>query len=205
VPKTTGRTTPAKLSVPSSDARITKGLGAQAATLRTAGCTFGTLPEQDKDMTNYHVSSDRLQWITNPPASGRHLPDWAPWGYYDEQVPDGNAVHNLEHGGVVVWLGSAVDSKMTAAIRGVLHSGDKWVVSPRAHLDGLYSVAWMQGLSCSPAALTKLGPAKLAAALDAGYGVAHAQGSAGEKDVAAYAGGMKDPVPVRDISTNPPF
>ena len=79
------------------------------------------------------------------------------------------------------------------------------VVVPRPDLDGLYSAAWATGLSCPPAALTKLGPDDAAAALDAWYDVVESTGSEAEKDVPAYAGAMKEPTPERDISTEAPF
>jgi hypothetical protein len=205
VPKTTGPVVPAKLTVPTTNARITKGLGDSADVLTSAGCSFGTLPEQDKAMTNYHVSEDQLAWKTNPPSSGRHLPDWLPWGIYDEQVPDGNAVHNLEHGGVIAWIGTKVDAAQRTAIEDLPKHGQKWLVSPRKHLDGLYSVAWGQGLDCPPAALAKLSTKQLTRALDAWYDTAGSQGSPGEKDVPAVGGGASDPKPVRDISIKSPF
>jgi hypothetical protein len=205
VPTTKGPVIPAKLTVPDEDSRITKGLGDSADVLSAAGCSFGTLPEQDKSMTNYHVSPDQLEWKTNPPSSGRHLPDWMPWGIYDTQVPDGNAVHNLEHGGVIAWIGTKVDDAQRKAIDALPKRGQKWLVSPRKQLDGLYSVAWTQGLDCPPAALAKLSTKQLTSALDAWYDVASSQGSPGEKDIPAVAGGVSDPAPVRDISAKSPF
>lgn len=39
---------------------------------------------------------------STPPASGPHWPSPAQWGAYDTPVPDERAVHNLEHGGIVI-------------------------------------------------------------------------------------------------------
>lgn len=205
VPKVTGPAIPEEPTVPRPDERLTSELGESGKTLDAAGCSFGRLADQDGELDNLHVEADQLTWKTNPPAAGRHLQEWAPWGVYDEQVPDGFAVHNLEHGGVLVWMGELVSDPIKEAIEQLPKDGEKWVVSPREDLDGLYSVAWGQGLTCSPAALTKLGTAGVESSLRAWFDAAESQGSPHEKDVPAYAGSMKDPAPTRDISTDPPF
>ncbi len=41
-------------------------------------------------------------WQTDPPNSGDHYPILAPWGFSDRQIPPGNWLHNLEHGGIAV-------------------------------------------------------------------------------------------------------
>jgi hypothetical protein len=43
-----------------------------------------------------------IQYVSNPPSSGSHYPSPKPWGVYEETIPPGYWVHNLEHGGVVV-------------------------------------------------------------------------------------------------------
>jgi hypothetical protein len=40
---------------------------------------------------------------SNPPASGPHAPNFAPWGVSGAVIPKEVAVHNMEHAGVVVW------------------------------------------------------------------------------------------------------
>lgn len=37
-----------------------------------------------------------------PPTSGPHWPRPAPWGEYEQEVPEEAWVHNLEHGGIVI-------------------------------------------------------------------------------------------------------
>lgn len=39
---------------------------------------------------------------TSPPSSGNHYPVWAAYMTYDQPVPEGYWVHDLEHGGVVL-------------------------------------------------------------------------------------------------------
>jgi hypothetical protein len=190
------------VDAPEADADLVEAVGAQAAVLTGAGCTMGTYELGDPDHVDVGTDLDSPSF---PPTSGPHYPDWAPFGLYDEPVPDGNAIHNLEHGGVVVWLGVDVDEATTDAVAGLLDDDEKWLVAPRPDIAGLFSAAWGLGLSCPPSALTKLGPEATATALDAWYEAVESTGSPAEKDVPAYAGAMKEPAPVRDISTEAPF
>lgn len=43
-----------------------------------------------------------IVYRNNPPASGTHYPTVASWGVHEEEVPEGEWVHNLEHGGIVL-------------------------------------------------------------------------------------------------------
>jgi len=192
-------TTPSK---PTPNASLTEGLDPKTTTLLDdAGCEYGVFDEQQ----GKHVESAKLAWKTFPPTSGTHIEIWAPFGLYDKPVPDGYVVHNLEHGGVAVWLGTKVDDATKDAVAGLLDNEEKWIVAPRKDIEGLYSAAWATGLYCSPESLTKLSPADIAAALDDWYDVVNSTGSAAEKDVPAYAGSMKEPTPTNDISADPPF
>ncbi len=52
---------------------------------------------------NEHVAnSEKITYKTVPPTSGSHWDTPAPWGVKERQLPDGQIVHNLEHGGVVI-------------------------------------------------------------------------------------------------------
>lgn len=187
---------------PEADEDITDDLGSDATALTDAGCTFGTYELEDPD----HIDTDEdLESKTFPPTSGRHFDNWAPFGVYDEPVDDGYAVHNLEHGGVAVWFGTEVDEAVQDAITELPEQDEKWLIAPREDLEGLFSAAWGKGLSCPPGALEQLGPEGTADALESWYGTVVSTGSEAEKDVPAYAGGMKEPTPARDISTEAPF
>jgi hypothetical protein len=49
-----------------------------------------------------HVAQGSVvPWMHDPPHSGPHYPTWEIWGEHAQEVPRGNWVHNLEHGGVV--------------------------------------------------------------------------------------------------------
>ncbi len=43
-----------------------------------------------------------IDYQNYPPSSGPHYPAPYNWGVYTEEVPEGNFVHNLEHGGIVI-------------------------------------------------------------------------------------------------------
>ncbi len=192
---------PGEITKPTAKASLTKDLGNSATALTTAGCSFGTFTAEEPE----HVDdADDLAFGTFPPTSGTHFDDWAPFGRYDEPIEDGYAVHGLEHGGVVVWLGSEVEEPIQDAVDDLLDDAEKWIVAPREDIPGLFAAAWAKGLSCPPQALATLGPEGTADALDAWYETVVSTGSEAEKDLPAWAGAMKEPTPTRDISVDPP-
>ncbi|MGH2733034.1 MAG: DUF3105 domain-containing protein, partial [Actinomycetota bacterium] len=68
---------------------------------RAAGCSeIRELPDQGRK----HLEAGEAPptYNSNPPTSGPHAIDPAPWGSYDDPVPAEIAVHNLEHGGTVI-------------------------------------------------------------------------------------------------------
>ena len=46
-------------------------------------------------------------WNSDPPTSGQHYGQWAPAGFYDDAIPDGYLVHNMEHGYVIIYYNCA--------------------------------------------------------------------------------------------------
>lgn len=206
--KSTDPDTPVKVrevTPPEADEDLTDDLGSAAKTLRDAGCVFGTYEVGEAEHVDEGEALDDDHF---PPTDGRHYNDWAPFGIYDEPIEDGFVVHNLEHGGVVVWLGTKVEEadEITKLLDDdYVDADEKWIVAPRRDIEGLLSAAWGKGLSCPPAAVTKLGAEATAEALDEWYQTVVSTGSEAEKDVPAYAGAMKEPTPERDISTEAPF
>lgn len=43
-----------------------------------------------------------IEWTNNPPTGGDHFPIWGAWDREYAELPRGNYVHNLEHGGIVL-------------------------------------------------------------------------------------------------------
>ncbi|MCW2923472.1 MAG: hypothetical protein JWM98_876, partial [Thermoleophilia bacterium] len=101
-------------AIPPSDA-LTKDMGDQGAALTAAGCSFGAF---DQESAEHVDTAADLHFDSFPPTSGTHYPDWAPYGLYTERIEDGYAVHDMEHGGVVVWFGTKVDTKTQDAVAG---------------------------------------------------------------------------------------
>ena len=85
------------------------------AAVRAAGGTFVARPA---DAAQQHMSdpNQRVRYQTFPASSGIHNPTTSIWGNYRLPVDPRQAVHNLEHGGVVIWYGPDI----SAADRGAL-------------------------------------------------------------------------------------
>jgi hypothetical protein len=71
-----------------------------------AGFTFKTYPNQGRN----HVTSltAKVKYNSFPPTSGTHYYVPAVWDVYERPVNELQAVHNLEHGGVVIQYGDKV-------------------------------------------------------------------------------------------------
>lgn len=100
-----------------------------------AGCTTETPELQEPD----HIGEGRKLSLTpnkyssDPPTSGEHFGLTGAWGIYDSQLQDEYAVHNLEHGGVVIWTGEV--ARWRDSLEPMLRKQPKVVVSPREGLD----------------------------------------------------------------------
>lgn len=95
---------------------------AVAAAMRAAGCTYESKPPlPPKDKHNFHSDSPTLsakvKWSTFPPSAGGHYGAWAIWNFYIEPVDPRRVVHNLEHGGVVIWWGPKVPAATVEKLR----------------------------------------------------------------------------------------
>jgi hypothetical protein len=89
-------------------------------TLRAAGCTYKTNPIKAPPNGQIHIAtptSPVSDWTTTPPDGGQHYGVPAPFNFYDEAVPPKIAVHNLEHGGMVVWYGTKIASSAKDGMR----------------------------------------------------------------------------------------
>jgi hypothetical protein len=51
---------------------------------------------------NHIPDTQQPQYVHHPPASGPHYDAPAEWAVYDQPLPEGRWVHNLEHGGIVI-------------------------------------------------------------------------------------------------------
>lgn len=89
-----------------------------------------------------HVSNGTaVSYKTNPPTSGTHYVVPEPWGVYDREIPDGAAVHGLEHGGIwISYKDISDDEKKILEKIGKDNSGSV-IVSPRSADDTKIAVA----------------------------------------------------------------
>jgi hypothetical protein len=83
------------------------------AVMEAAGCTYRDVkPIPPKNKVNFHADSptlkSKVKWSTFPPSAGGHYGLWAVWGFYRAPVNPRQVVHNLEHGGIVIWWGPKV-------------------------------------------------------------------------------------------------
>ncbi|OGL36601.1 hypothetical protein A3A68_02130 [Candidatus Saccharibacteria bacterium RIFCSPLOWO2_01_FULL_48_13] len=62
-----------------------------------------TLGSEHADQGVKHVADiTQFKYNSNPPSSGDHYQSPSLKGFYEEELPDGNLIHNLEHG--YVWV-----------------------------------------------------------------------------------------------------
>lgn len=101
--------------------------------------------------SNEHV--DDPTYDAAPPSGGDHIAAWLNCGVYPVPVPDGNAVHSLEHG--VVWFAydAGDDSVDVDALIDLADSQpDRVIVSPYPDLPSpVVAVAWERRLEVDAA------------------------------------------------------
>ncbi|MDP3729138.1 MAG: DUF3105 domain-containing protein [bacterium] len=81
------------------------------------------------------VGATHPAYNSNPPTSGWHYAKPADWGVYQEELPDEQLIHNLEHGGI--WIAyKDVDQKTKSDLEVI---GKKYpgsvIVTPRSGND----------------------------------------------------------------------
>ena len=115
------------------------------AALKKAGCTYKivTAAKAGQHVNNINA---KPAWNTFPPSNGPHYPIPAVWDFYTEPVPLMQAVHNLEHGGIVIEWGNKVPKAEIAKIeRFYAGSPNAMLAFPLARLGNKIAlVAWTQ-------------------------------------------------------------
>ena len=98
------------------------------------GCTLNTFPV----LPGTHVGTldEKMKWNSWPPTSGPHYGAPAPWNFYDQALNPRITLHNLEHGGVVIFYGSKVPAAQISALRAFWNeSPNAMLVAPMPTLD----------------------------------------------------------------------
>ncbi len=80
-----------------------------------------------------------LQYSTNPPAGGQHYDTTAHAGIYDtSNLPaDGNLVHSLEHGAVILWYNpKRLSTDQMNKLKTIFNqTSGKGIMAPRSSMD----------------------------------------------------------------------
>jgi Protein of unknown function (DUF3105) len=91
-----------------------------------------------------------------PATNGRHAsPLPSEPAVYDQPIPEANAVHNLEHGYVIMYYRgegeSALPENIVTALEGLAESEDKVLMAPYPDLASEFDlVAWRKLQTCDP-------------------------------------------------------
>jgi hypothetical protein len=116
--------------------------------LRQAGCTYQNPNSQGRD----HVEELPADYRPNstPRSSGPHSNQTIIYGSYTDTVPELNAVHNLEHGAVIIWYGPDVSESTINQINDFYEQDPNGlIVSQHPQLgDEIALVAWTHVARC---------------------------------------------------------
>ncbi len=94
--------------------------------------------DEISDLGRGHIpDGTQLQFDSNPPTSGQHYDKWITRGIYDKPQPDGNLVHSLEHGAVILSYKVDLPNEDVEKIKSVFSSVSvsKKIMVPRDNLD----------------------------------------------------------------------
>lgn len=94
--------------------------------------------EEIPDQGRGHVPDEtKIEYNSNPPTSGQHYAKWITRGIYDKPQNDGNLVHSLEHGAVILSYKTDIAKDDVEKIKSVFSSVSvsKKIIVPRDNLD----------------------------------------------------------------------
>ncbi len=105
---------------------------------------IGLLGQQFEDQGRTHIApgTSHPAYNSNPPTSGWHYAQPAPWGVKTEELSDETLVHNLEHGGI--WISYQPDKLSAddkAKLENITNTHTKTILTPRAKNESLIAVA----------------------------------------------------------------
>jgi hypothetical protein len=118
--------------------------------LEAGSCQFDRRSDSDRGQGRNHVTGSPAYRV-DPPAGGNHLVEAAaPTVYTDNVPPDGQLVHAMEHGDIVLWHKPDVSEDVLSQLRALSdrYESDVLVV-PRASLrTAVAATAWHRRLLC---------------------------------------------------------
>ncbi len=86
---------------------------------------------------NEHIASVDAKhgpYNSDPPTSGPHVGELAPWGVSTEPLVDERQIHNLEDGGVVIQYGDGVSPGQVTKLASISGDYGKTILAPRPNL-----------------------------------------------------------------------
>jgi len=127
--------------------KIFIGIGVATVFIMVAGVFF--LSKQDErlnkplmgqevkvESSNHVPEETEIIYNTNPPAAGEHYAKTAHAGIYDKAPADGNLVHSLEHGAVILWYKPDLQKKDVEKLKKIFsQTTGKSIMTPRKSLD----------------------------------------------------------------------
>ena len=126
--------------------------------LEAGSCQFDRESDTTSAPPNNHVPNPTYE--VNPPAGGDHLTSPSPAGIYTAEnlPPDGQLVHSLEHGYVVIWYRPDLPAEAQTQLREVTEKYSKDVLLvPRPTLPKpVAATAWERRLLCDDADVAAL-------------------------------------------------
>lgn len=101
------------------------------------------------DQGQQHIAPGQTHdpYNSNPPTSGPHYEQPAPWGVYDKELPDEQLIHNLEHGGIWISYKPGLDEEAINQLKDITDDYSvKLIMTPRPQNDSSVAVAAWQRL-----------------------------------------------------------
>ena len=103
--------------------------------------------EAVETLGNEHIESVNAEheaYNTNPPTSGPHTEEVAPWGVSSDPIADENQIYNLEDGGVVIQYGDGDEPGEVRALATIVRDYETLILAPRPTLpeDQIAVAAW---------------------------------------------------------------
>lgn len=96
---------------------------------------------EDQGKNHIAVGGEHPPYNSNPPTSGPHWPQPAPWGIYEDEQPDEQLIHNLEHGGVNVFYKPDLPKDQITRLEDIVRPYRvKVILAPRSTNDSLVAL-----------------------------------------------------------------
>jgi hypothetical protein len=99
------------------------------------------------DITDNSHTEGAVDYPQSPPVAGPHNPVFANCKFYDEEIPNENVVHSLEHGAVWFTFTEDADEATLDTIRGYVDQSDHVIASLYPDQDSpIVMTAWNRQL-----------------------------------------------------------